>query len=168
MDFAPFIICPPGTRPPKPRHPGTPEGLGDRMRTAAFAERQAVLAFTWAAATFADAPPQLCRDWLSQVPQEQRHYEMIVGRMAELGFDLTGRPVSAGLWASLQTCTSAGEFCCRIAAAEERGRQAALRLITFLAESDPATCDIFRQIAADEVAHVALATTYFGWTPGSD
>ncbi len=165
MDFSPFIICEPGERPPKPRPLGTPEGLGDRMRTAAFAELQAIAAFRWAADHFQDVPQALRDDWAAQVPDEIRHYEMIRRRMAELGFELTGRPVSISLWESLQECATGKEFCIRIASAEERGRRAGVRLIQHLGKIDPETAAVFRKIAADEVAHVALAKTYFDWTP---
>ncbi|RLA07612.1 MAG: hypothetical protein DRQ59_14335 [Gammaproteobacteria bacterium] len=168
MDFSPFILCTAGTRPPAPRKIGTGEGLGDRMRTAAFAELQAIAAFTWAAGKFDDAPAGLRDDWLRQVPEEQKHYDLIVARMAELGFRLDERPVSGGLWDALSTCTSAREFCLRIADAEERGRRAGLRLAGYLAGKDPATAAVFREIADDEVSHVALADTYYGWTPAAD
>jgi uncharacterized ferritin-like protein (DUF455 family) len=165
MDFSPFIICEPGVRPPKPRPMNIPEGLGDRMRTAAFAELQAIAAFRWAAAHFQDVPQALRDDWAAQVPDEIRHYEMIRRRMEELGFKLTERPVSISLWESLQECTTGKEFCIRIASAEERGRRAGIRVVRYLEESDPETAAVFREIVADEVAHVALAKTYFGWTP---
>lgn len=165
MDTTPFLVCGPGERPPRPRPVGTPEGLGDRMRAAAFAEKQAVAAFTWAADHFTDAPAGLRAAWRAQVPEEQEHYGLIVARMAELGQDLDARPVSLGLWRALTACTTAEEFCILIAAAEERGRQAGLRTARALGGSDPATAAVFERIAADEVAHVALAETWFGWTP---
>lgn len=165
MDFSPFEICPPGTRAPKPRPLDTLAGLGDRMRTAAFAEFQAVAAFRWAAGHFGDAPASLRAAWSSQVAEEARHYGMIRRRMEELGFGLTDRPVSTALWDSLQRCATAAEFCIRIAGAEERGRLAGERVSAHLAASDPETAAIFGEIAADEVAHVALADTYFGWKP---
>jgi uncharacterized ferritin-like protein (DUF455 family) len=143
----------------------TPAGLGDRMRTAAFAELQAIAAFSWAADHFQDVPPTLRDDWAAQVADESRHYQMICLRMEELGFEITERPVSTALWESLKGCTSGQEFCVKIAAAEERGRQAGVRLARHLEKSDPDTAAIFREIAADEVAHVALASTYFGWKP---
>ncbi len=34
MDFSPFNLCEPGTRPPKPRRLVSPEGLADRLRKA--------------------------------------------------------------------------------------------------------------------------------------
>ncbi len=165
LETGPFILCETGTRPPKPRRLDTPEGLGDRLRTAAFAEWQAISAFSWAAEYFQDAPANLRRDWAEQVSDEVRHFNLIRDRMAELGVDLADRPVSDVLWESLKESSSGQEFCQRIASAEERGRQAALKVVEFLENDDPATAAIFLEIAADEVAHVALAKTYYGWVP---
>ncbi len=138
------------------------------MRTAAFAELQAISAFRWAAEAFPDAPEGLRQAWRDQVPEEERHYAMIVERMNELGFDLTSRPVSRGLWDKLSACRTGKDFCLQIADAEERGRRAGLKLVQFLGKKDPATGAIFQRIADDEVAHVELANTYYGWTPDRD
>jgi len=166
LDPGLFLLCAPGERPARPRRLDSPAGLGDRLRTAAFAEWQAVAAFGWAAERFTDSPGDLRRDWARQVADEVRHYELLRNRMAELAVDVSARPVSTALWDSLKVCTSGREFCLRIAAAEERGRRAALTIGAFLQERDPETTAIFREIAADEAAHVALAETYYGWTPG--
>jgi uncharacterized ferritin-like protein (DUF455 family) len=138
------------------------EGVCDRMRSAAFAEWQAVQAFAWASDSFTDAPAGLLEGWRRQIPDEQRHYQMIIERMGELGAALDERPVSTGLWRAISRCTSAREFGVFIASAEERGRLAALRLVDNLLERDPVTAGIFRSIAEDEIAHVALAERYFG------
>ena len=165
FDPTPFILCDPGQRPAKPRPMGTPEGLGDRMRTAAFAEYQAIAAFTWAAEVFTDAPPALRQAWRDQIEDERRHCRMIMDRMAELDFPVDDRPVTLSLTESLRTCATARDFCIRIASAEERGRQAGERLCAFLVGKDEVTAALFRQIADEEVAHVTLAETFFGWTP---
>jgi len=165
MNYDPFILCPPGQRQPKPRPIDTPGGLADRMRTAAFAEKQAIYAFGWAAEKFQDVPQALRDDWIRLVPEEEKHYRLIVERMAELGFSLNERPVSMRLWDSLKVCETGQEFCQRIAGAEERGRQAGLLLSKYLADKDPATAAVFDEIVTDEIAHVKLAETYFGWTP---
>ncbi len=165
MDFAPFTVCESGTRPPKPRSLAVPEGLGDRMRSAAFAEYQAIAAFRWAAETFQDVPQELRDAWTALVPEEIKHYELIVERMNELGFSLSDRCVSTRLWESLNVCTSGQEFCIKIAGAEERGRLAGITLCKHLAEKDPQTVAVFQEIVDDEVAHVKLAYTFFGWTP---
>jgi uncharacterized ferritin-like protein (DUF455 family) len=165
LDPGPFVLCPESTRPPKARRLETPQGLGDRLRTAAFAEWQAVAGFRWAADHFNDVPEPLRADWKGQVADEVRHYNLIRGRMAELGVGLDDRPVSDALWQSLRECETGRQFCLRVTSAEERGRQAALKISTFLADSDPVTAAIFKEIAADEVVHVSLARTYFDWSP---
>lgn len=165
IDFSPFDICQPGERPDKPRPMNTPEGIGDRMRSAAFAELQAIAAFKWAADHFGDAPTELRASWVAQVADESRHYGMIRRRMDELGVVVTEKKVSLGLWEALQDCATGEEFCIMIAMAEERGRRAGLKLAGHLKHADPATARIFLEIAEDEVAHVALAETHFDWTP---
>ena len=165
MNFEPFILCLPGQRQPKPRPIETPGGLADRMRTAAFAEKQAIHAFAWAAKKYDDVPQALRDDWARLVPEEEKHFRLIIDRMADLGFSLSERPVSTRLWDSLEECRTGQEFCQRIAGAEERGRQAGLLLVKYLADKDPATAAVFEEIVIDEVAHVKLAETYFGWTP---
>lgn len=164
MNWEPFVVCD-DDEPPKPRSFRDPQGLGDRLRTAAFAEFQAIRAFSWAAKRFDDVPLELRRRWTELVDDERRHYDLIVGRMAELELDIKARPVSAALWRSLEACERGRDFCIYIASAEERGRQAGLLLIRALERSDPATADVFREIVEDEVEHVALADTYFGWKP---
>ncbi len=165
MKYEPFKICPAGEKPPKPRPVHTPGGLADRMRSAAFAEKQAIYAFTWACERFDDVPQALRDDWARLIPEEEKHYKLIVDRMDELGFSLDERPVSLRLWESLEVCQTGREFCLRIAGAEERGRQAGLLMMDYLAQKDPKTASIFETIVTEEVAHVKLADTYFGWTP---
>jgi len=165
MNFAPFTVCETGTRPPKPRSLDVPEGLGDRMRSAAFAEFQAIAAFGWAAEKFQDVPQELRDAWAALVPEEIKHYELIIGRMEELGFSLDERCVSTRLWESLKDCVSGEEFCIKIAGAEERGRLAGITLCKQLEGKDPQTAAVFQEIVDDEVAHVKLADTFFGWTP---
>ena len=165
MNYEPFTIVAPGRKSPKPRPVDTPGCLADRLRSAAFAEKQAIHAFTWACERFLDVPQELRDDWARLIPEEQKHYQLIVDRMHELGFSLGERPVSLRLWESLAECESGREFCLRIAGAEERGRQAGLQLIQYLQDKDPATTAVFQEIVTEEVAHVQLAEKYFGWKP---
>lgn len=166
LDCGPFQLCEAGKRASKPRLLETAAGLGDRLRTAAFAEWQAVTAFGWAAERYTDAPAALRRDWRRQVADEERHCRLILARMEELGVDPAERPVSDALWRSLRECATAREFCLFMIGAEERGRQAAVQLSGALAQSDPATAAVFAAIAADEERHVALAQVYFGDSGG--
>src|SRR6266478_2789747 len=63
MDWKPYVVCAPQESAPRARGMNAPEGLGDRLRTAAFAERQAAEAFTWAADRFVEAPGALRAAW---------------------------------------------------------------------------------------------------------
>ena len=85
--------------------------------------------------------------------------------MVELKIDVRGRKVSDHLWQSLVSCKSAKEFAIYMANAEERGRKAGERFHQALADRDPITAEIFRKIAEEEVAHIALASKYYPETP---
>ena len=153
-----------GTALPKPESPRSIhsiEGIGDRMRVAAFAEIQARDAFLWAIGRFPDAPDSLKQDWVRLSGDEQRHLDSLLARMAELGIDPQGRTLTNDLWVSLTTCQTLREFMLFIANAEERGRKAGMRFFESLHERDPVTAEIFRKIAEEEVAHIALAQIYF-------
>jgi uncharacterized ferritin-like protein (DUF455 family) len=134
----------------------TPEGLGDRLRTAAFAERQARDAFHWAAETYADAPAEARDGWRRIGDEEGRHLGMILARMAQLGVTPDERPVSDSLWRSFQDCRTARAFAERMKTAEERGKAAEESFRRRLAESDPVTAALFGRIADDEAEHIAL------------
>lgn len=165
MNWEPFILCDAGEEPPKPRPFRDPEGLGNRLRTAAFAEFQAQRAFGWAAKRFDDVPIELRKRWTELVDDERRHYDLIVGRMAELNVAIEARPVSIALWRSLEACETGRDFGMYIASAEEWGRKAGVALVKALEKKDPATAEVFRVIVEDEVEHIALADIYFGWKP---
>lgn len=156
MDWSPFRPCPDDERPPASRGLETAEGLGDRLRTAAFAERQAREAFFWAAERYADAPPALREGWRRLGAEEDKHLGWLLARMAQLGVDPAARPVSDGLYRSLTRCAGWREFAELMARAEDRGRTAERHFERVLARRDPETARIFSAIAAEEDAHIAL------------
>jgi uncharacterized ferritin-like protein (DUF455 family) len=161
-DWSPFRACAFDERPPSPRGMGAPEGLGDRMRVAAFAERQAFEAFRWAAERFTDASPELRAAWRTMAEEEKLHMELILGRMAELGVDPAERPVSDRLWARLSGAKTVAEFSAWMREAEARGKAAEDSFRRSLAERDPVTAAIFGRIADDEAAHLAFADRLSG------
>lgn len=168
--WAPFALCAPGERPPRTREISSPEGVADRLRAAAFAEIQAREAFLWAASTFeAEAPAGLCAAWRGLAREEDKHLGWLLGRLSELGFLPNERPVSDYLWQSFMQCRSAEEFARFMANAEDRGRIAGERFYQALQVTDPISAEIFRKIAAEEIAHIRLAERFFGApspTPG--
>ena len=154
MNWSPFQVCDADAFPPAPRGINTPEGLGDRLRVAAFAELQAREAFRWAADTLLDVSPELRAAWRRIADDEHRHLEMLLGRMRELGVDPAGRPVSDRLWRSLRACKTAKEFIPYMRTAEERGRAAEESFRRSLAQRDPVTAALFGKIADDEAEHI--------------
>ena len=159
--WEPFRVLPRGQFPLPPRSIHTLEGMGDRMRSAAFAELQARDAFHWASECFEDAPAELRTAWKELSIVEHRHLEWILKRMTELGIDPREREVSEHLWVALQACTTAREFAHLIADAEEKGRRAGIRFYETLKTKDPISSEIFRKIAEEEVDHVALAHRFY-------
>ncbi len=160
-DWKPFRLLPRDERPAPPRDIKTREGIGDRLRTAAFAEIQARDAFLWAADRFTDAPPGLADAWRKLAADEERHMNSLLRRMGELELPVDERGVSDWLWVSLMTCESALGFATYMAGAEERGRKAGVRFYETLAKSDPASAEIFRVIAEEEVEHIRVAARFF-------
>jgi uncharacterized ferritin-like protein (DUF455 family) len=166
-DWSPFELASPGAHADAPRSIHTIEGVGDRLRAAAFAEIQARDAFRWAASRFGDEEIQnpelkgLTQAWLRLAESEQRHLDWLLGRMGELGIPIPGRKVSDFLWQSFMTCDSARQFARYMADAEERGRRAGERFYQTLLKTDPVTAEIFGKIADEEVGHIALANRFF-------
>lgn len=164
-DWSPFVTTPKGRRPPAPRALETPEGVGDRLRAAAFAEIQAREAFLWASEHFETAPPALKTAWRALAKEEDKHLHWLLTRLQELGFEVQERPVSDYLWDSFMNCTSAEKFALYMASAEERGRKAGERFYENLKNTDPQTAEIFRKIAEEELAHIRLAERFFPQAP---
>ena len=160
MDWSPFVVCPPEERAPSARGMGGPDGLGDRLRTAAFAERQAFAAFMWAADNLPDASSELRDAWRRIGHEEKKHLDMLLTRMAELGVPVAARTVSDRLWRGLSSCKSAVEFSVLMREAEARGQAAEETFRRVLADRDPITAAIFGQIADDEAEHLALADAF--------
>jgi uncharacterized ferritin-like protein (DUF455 family) len=161
MNWEPFELAPQGAHADAPRSIRTADGVGDRLRAAAFAEVQARDAFRWAADRFTDADPRLRQAWQALAESEQRHLDWLLGRMQELGIAIPGRKVSDHLWHSLVSCQNARDFALYMADAEERGRKAGERFYQTLVETDPVTAEIFRKIAEEEIGHIRLAKKFF-------
>ncbi|CAM6053781.1 unnamed protein product [Sphagnum tenellum] len=163
VDLKPIqaLKIPPGQRGDPSRSLDTPEGVGDRLRSAAFAEIQAREAFLWAARHYEDASFDLKNSWIQLSQAENRHLHWLLDRMTALKIEVRSRKVSDHLWRSLVTCKSAREFAVYMASAEERGRQAGVKFHQALKAHDPITAEIFKKIADEEVSHIALAEKHF-------
>ncbi len=164
-DWSPFCTVIDGAKVPGPRALSRPEGLGDRMRIAAFAELQAREAFRWGAGRFTEVPPPLRQAWLTLADEEDKHLGWLLVRMKELGIEPHDRMVSAHLWRGLTACSTPHEFTWYMAKAEERGRIAGERFAQALSDRDPTSARLFAQIAKEEADHIALAMRFY---PTSD
>lgn len=161
-DWGPFLVLPEGERSPPPRAIHTHEGVTDRLRAAAFAELQAIKGFLWAAERFeGEAPAAALTVWRELAAAELVHLNWLLERLAELGEEPAGRPVSTQLWQSYLACRTAPEFARYMATAEDRGRQAGERFFRDLEGRDLVTAQIFRKIAEDEREHVISAARLF-------
>lgn len=158
MCWTPFVICEAGKLPPRTRPIETHEGIGDRLRAAAFAEMQAARAFAWAARHFTHAPEELREAWLRLVKEEEKHLGWLLTRMEKIGAKVGERPVSLRLWDSFMVCKTAEQFALFMASAEDRGRVAGERFYATLISIDPITAEIFRKIAFEERSHIELAS----------
>ncbi len=146
---------------PKVRSLQTNEGLGDRLRLVAFAERQAFHAFNEAASRFTDAPAGLIEAWKWVALEEAKHESWLLKRLEEIGEDVSAIPVSLNLYHSLQNCSTAKDFALYVADAETRGKVGAEKFAEVLAKRDPITAKIFADIAFEEREHIALVDKFF-------
>lgn len=156
VDWAPFQLCAPGVKPPYPHSLSHPEGLGDRLRFVAFAEKQAALAFAHAADVF-EVPEAVKKIWRIVSKEEEKHLNWLLYRMKELKVDPSLRPQSIALWNSFDHCETPMKFAEFMANAEERGRIAGEQFYETLLQLDPVSARLFQQIAIEEREHIRLA-----------
>lgn len=146
---------------PRVRSLNTPEGLGDRLRLIAFAERQAFHAFNEAAERFSDAPMELKEAWRWVAKEEAKHESWLLERLKALGQEVGEIPVSLNLYHSLKTCETPESFALYVADAETRGKIGAEKFAEVLVLKDPETAKVFAQIALEESEHIALVDKFF-------
>jgi uncharacterized ferritin-like protein (DUF455 family) len=144
-------------RPDPIRAMGAKEGVADRLRVVAFAELQARDAFLWGANQFPEAPEAWLQDWRRFAEVEDRHAQMLLTRMVELGVNPGERWVSDKLTKLCHQAKDPITFLFILSSAEERGMEAGLTLGKQMRPYDAISADLFEQIAQDEVEHVASA-----------
>ncbi len=115
---------------------------------------------------FPDLPLAYYRDWLSVARDEARHFEMLAGRLQELNSHYGAHAAHNGLWEMAEK--TAHDPLLRMALVprvlEARGLDVTPGMIRRLGEQgDQATVAILEQILAEEVAHVAVGSRWFGY-----
>ncbi len=160
--WAPFDVVAPGRRPDRMRSIVSPEGIADRLRSAAMAEIQARDAFLDAAERFADrAPLGLIRAWRALASAEDKHLGWLLERLEDLGQEVDGRRVSAQLFRTLSGCADPERFSRYMAHAETRGMEAGEKFRVRMADVDPVTARLFGVVAEEEADHIRLAYRWF-------
>ena len=157
IDWRPFVVCKIGEKPPYPRSLSTKEGLADRLRFVAFAEKQATHAFELASQIY-DVPEGVKKIWLILSREEKKHLGWLLDRMQELGIDPAERPQGISFWHSFDRCQTPAQFSVFMANAEERGKIAGEQFYQTLLSVDPITAKLFQQIVKEEIEHIELAS----------
>jgi uncharacterized ferritin-like protein (DUF455 family) len=172
--------------PPKPiGAPGRPErprlvlprdvpqrGLGSVEGRAAFLHAIAHIEFNainlaWDAVyRFRGLPAEYYADWVGVADDEARHFALLSGRLAELGFAYGDFDAHNGLWE--MAGKTAGSGLQRMALVprvlEARGLDVTPGMIARLrSNGDDASADILEVILREEVAHVAAGSRWFHW-----
>ncbi len=168
-------ISAPG-RPPLPRlvHPrelpqrglGSAEGRAALLHAVCHIEFNAINLALDAAYRFRDMPAQFLDDWLSVASDEARHFQMLITRLQQLGFDYGSFDAHDGLWD--MAMRTAGSCLARMALVprvlEARGLDVTPGMIVKLRQlGDTASADILEVILAEEVRHVAIGSRWFAW-----
>ncbi len=115
---------------------------------------------------FRGLPEAFYRDWLGVAAEEAVHFDLLRGRLRELGHDYGDFPVHRGLWEVAED--TAHDVAARLALVprcmEARGLDVTPGMIAKLQQiGDEPSAAILRRILRDEVGHVALGSRWFQW-----
>ncbi|MEO8083859.1 MAG: DUF455 family protein [Ardenticatenales bacterium] len=171
-------VRPPNLVPVKARAARVPSLAGFRnpvhrariLHAYANHELQATELYAWAILAFPDAPPELRRDLLSVLADEQRHTRMYIARVEAHGARFGDFPVSDYFWAKTPLLTTPLRFLCAMALTWENANldhtlesAAAAR-----AAGDEASAAVIDKVQADEVRHVAIGWKWLARLKPSD
>ncbi len=166
-------MCAPG-RPAKPelvaprqvprRRPGSPAGRAALVHAIAHIEFNAINLALDAAYRFRAMPAAFYTDWISVAADEARHYQLLKGRLLELGHKYGDFPAHNGLWEmaerTAESCLERMALVPRVL--EARGLDVTPGMIKRLLQAgDEETAGILEIILAEEVRHVEIGTRWF-------
>jgi len=163
-------------RPPRPvlvpprqlasRGLGSIEGRIALLHAVAHIEFNAVNLAWDAVYRFRGLPRAYYDDWVDVADDEARHFGMLATRLADHGTAYGDLPAHDGLWS--MAVRTAGDPLARMALVprvlEARGLDVTPGMIARLRDAgDRASADVLAVILAEEVAHVAAGTRWFGY-----
>jgi len=114
-------------------------------------------------------PRAFSDDWVAVAADEAEHFALLETRLNELGASYGDLPAHDGLWEAAGK--TAHDLLARLAVVpmvlEARGLDVTPPMIARLdLAGDRASADVLRRIYAEEVAHVAAGTRWFGFVCG--
>ena len=144
----------------------TPDGRAALLHALAHIEFTAIHLAWDLLYRFRGLPDEFYRDWLAVAAEEALHFELLRGRLRELGCDYGDLPAHRGLWDVAED--TAGDVAARLALVprcmEARGLDVTPGMIAKLEQiGDEPSAAILRRILHDEVGHVALGSRWFRW-----
>jgi uncharacterized ferritin-like protein (DUF455 family) len=144
---------------------GSVEGRIALLHAVAHIEFNAVNLAWDAVYRFRGLPRGYYDDWVGVADDEARHFALLAGRLAEHGAAYGDLPAHDGLWT--MAVRTAGDPLARMALVprvlEARGLDVTPGMIDRLRDAgDRASADVLAVILAEEVAHVAAGTRWFG------
>ncbi len=145
---------------------GSAEGRAALVHAVAHIEFNAINLAWDAVQRFRDMPVDYYLDWARVADDEARHFALLAGRLAELGHAYGDFDAHDGLWdmavRTADSCLARMALVPRVL--EARGLDVTPGMIARLrAVGDDATVAILETILAEEVAHVAAGSRWFGW-----
>lgn len=144
----------------------TPDGRAALLHALAHIEFTAIHLAWDLLYRFRGLPDEFYRDWLAVAAEEALHFELLRGRLRELGCDYGDLPAHRGLWDVAED--TAGDVAARLALVprcmEARGLDVTPGMIAkFEQIGDEPSAAILRRILHDEIRHVALGSRWFQW-----
>ena len=111
-----------------------------------------------------ELPRAFFDDWVEVAAEEAYHFELLAGRLAELGARYGDLPAHDGLWEA--AAATADDLLARLAVVplvlEARGLDVTPEMATRLERvGDPESAEILRHIYRDEIGHVATGVRWF-------
>ena len=152
----------PGRVPARPI--STHEGHGALLHAIAHIESNAVDLALDAIWRFADLPSAFYTDWLSVADEEATHFELLDGRLRDLGFEYGSFDAHTGLWD--MAFKTRADVLPRMALVprrlEARGLDASPAVRAKLASiGDHESATVIDRILHDEIGHVAIGNRWF-------
>lgn len=148
----------------KRRGVGSPQGLAAFVHAIAHIEWNAINLAWDAVWRFGAMPRAFHDDWARVAVEEASHFEMLRGRLRELGSDYGLLPAHDGLWQTAEATRH--DVLARMALVprvlEARGLDVTPALIAKLrSRGDEATASILDVVLREEVGHVRIGSTWF-------